>query len=604
MSAPPIDVRVTNVPPPPQPGKSLIRWICTHNPFYIISAGLFFAGLRISFGDVARDEDTWGLMSGLAGYMLLLAATACLLVRFGNVWEDVRTVLLLVVLMFLATSVTFDEQLVVDPARGRICYLLGFILSIVVSEALLRGMRLMLPALFRVPYYLILALFFLYPVAIQPLVECPATVEMMWALYAFSAVAGVVFLTLLPAIRRGPEYVRRNGSPWRWPLYPWALFGLLAAAVPARAVLLCWSMLLPEGRQRSYLIFGPYFLVPFGLALAILLLEIGIVARSRALLRGMLVGAAGLLLLAQAGRPDDPLYTGFVREFTIWFGGGPFWTTLVGLTAFYVYAAIRRVPMATEALTAALVVLAFVAPKSSDSVEAFTQLPLALIAAAGLQLVLGIRKHSAARCLAACSCLVAVVALTPMGPHDGFLRAVAAFHTGLFCLLVLGAVFDTALGRHLRVVAVFLAQLACAAVLIRGVHRPDSIPAWIVWGYPVAMAALLAAYSRLFRHPLSLAVAGLIVIYALIAGGCRGYWWLRQFVIGLDYLAISLGFFVVAVLISLAKARFLHRDLPGPWPGTPPWDGGPPALSPPSEHAIVPETASLAPPVLHLDDVG
>ena len=49
--------------------------------------------------------------------------TACLLVRFVGVWDDVRTVLLLVVLMFLATSVTFDEVLARSPARGVACYL-------------------------------------------------------------------------------------------------------------------------------------------------------------------------------------------------------------------------------------------------------------------------------------------------------------------------------------------------------------------------------------------------------------------------------------------------------------------------------------------------
>ena len=35
-----------------------------------------------------------------------------------RVWNDVRTVLLLVVLMFLATSVTFDELLVMHPSAA------------------------------------------------------------------------------------------------------------------------------------------------------------------------------------------------------------------------------------------------------------------------------------------------------------------------------------------------------------------------------------------------------------------------------------------------------------------------------------------------------
>src|SRR4029077_14040010 len=131
----------------------LARRLSTNNPFYVLSAGLFLAGLWVSFGAQSEAVETWALMSGLAGYTLLLAVTACLLIRFGNVWDDARTILLLVVLMFLATSVTFDEVLVVDPVRGFVCYLGGFLFAIVVSEAVLRGIRLTLPALFRMPYY-------------------------------------------------------------------------------------------------------------------------------------------------------------------------------------------------------------------------------------------------------------------------------------------------------------------------------------------------------------------------------------------------------------------------------------------------------------------
>jgi len=128
------------------------------------------------------------------------------------------------------------------PGRGFACYLGGLLLAVAVSEGVLRGIRLRLPAWFRVPYYLILALFFLYPLALSPLLDGPRSEALLWGLFGFSPAAGLVFLTLLPAIRRGPDYVRANGSPWRWPLYPWVLFGLLACAVPARAFLLCWSM--------------------------------------------------------------------------------------------------------------------------------------------------------------------------------------------------------------------------------------------------------------------------------------------------------------------------------------------------------------------------
>src|SRR5437016_5161215 len=146
------DVHVTSAPPLARRAQGLIRWVCTSNPFYVLSAGLFLLGLWVSFGGQAQVEETGALMSGLAGYTLLLALTACLLVRFGNVWDDVRTVLLLVVLLILATSVNFDEVLVFHPRQGRACCLVGLFVAVTLSEGLLRGIRLSLPALFRVPY--------------------------------------------------------------------------------------------------------------------------------------------------------------------------------------------------------------------------------------------------------------------------------------------------------------------------------------------------------------------------------------------------------------------------------------------------------------------
>ena len=213
--------------------------------------------------------------------------------------------LLLVVLMFLATSVTFDELLVADaregtPARGFACYLLGLAFAVTVSEGLLHGIRLTLPMRFRVPYYLILALFFLYPLAMTRIGDLhePRNEPVMWGLFSFSAVAGLVFLTLLPAIWRGPGYVRKNGSPWRWPLYPWALFGVLAFAVPARAVLLCLSMQ-PIGMGNfDQMIFGFYLPGPdSGLAIAVLLLELGLRFRAHGGVRWIALAIPVVLLL-------------------------------------------------------------------------------------------------------------------------------------------------------------------------------------------------------------------------------------------------------------------------------------------------------------------
>ena len=46
-----------------------------------------------------------------------------------------------------------------------------------------------------------------------------------------------------------------------------SLFGVLALAVPGRAILLCYSMHLIDVQNLYDMTFGPYFLVPFGFAL-------------------------------------------------------------------------------------------------------------------------------------------------------------------------------------------------------------------------------------------------------------------------------------------------------------------------------------------------
>ncbi|MBA4191251.1 MAG: hypothetical protein C0467_24990 [Planctomycetaceae bacterium] len=377
--------------PEPDPGRPFIRWLWTSNPFYVISAGLFLFGLRESFGAGTREVDTWALMGGLAGYTLLLAAAALLLVRFARVWDDVRTVLLLVVLMFLATSVTFDELLMLEPERGIPFNLGGFAFAVLVSEGVLRGIRLRLPALFRVPYHLTLALFFLYPVALTQLPRDGHSEAMLWGLWGFAPAAGLVFLTLLPAIRRGAEYVRDTGSPWPWPFYPWSVFVFLGAAVCGRAFLLCWSMHQPS--RMSDLVFGPYFLVPFGFAITVIVLELGIVSGSRITRWVALAMPAGLVVLAGVGLRTDAIATEFLGHFANRLGGTPLFVALLTAGSFYLYAWVRRVPHAVEGMTAVLAALSVIGPETLTIPNATGTRVGMLVAAVGLQLVLALLRR-------------------------------------------------------------------------------------------------------------------------------------------------------------------------------------------------------------------
>jgi hypothetical protein len=565
------NARAPTAPPPTGGSRGLLHHVCTNNPFYVISAGLFLGGVRLSLGDPSQAEQTWALMSALAGYTLLLAVAAWLLVRFGNVWDDVRTVLLLVVLMFLATSVSFDEVLVLSPERGHICYLVGLLFAVAVSEGLLRGTRLRLPACFRVPYYLILGLFFLYPLAISPLVDDPHGEPILWGLFGFASAAGLLFLTLLPAARRGPDYVRNNGSPWRWPLYPWVLFGLLACAVPARAFLLCWSL----HRLGAYggldrLVIGPYFLVPFGLCLTVLLMEIGLASGRRGAVWAALVAPVGLAVLAATGHRSEALYQDFLNLFTARLGGGPLFLTLVASAGFYACAAVRRVPTAVDWLTASLAALAFVGPETHQFDQLVAPQPLPLLAAAALQLGLGLWRRNSCRYLIGTG-LAALAALS-FPVEDSPVRGPLAFHAGLFVVLLVGAAFDDALARLLRIAGAVVVLVVCMVVMFTRIDVSFLVPPEANETYPLVMAAFLAAYSQLIRHRPALVMGTVVLAGWMAQAGWRAYCSLRVLVAGLDYIALSLALLGLAVAISLnksgARSRWIaaRRQKPPPLP--------------------------------------
>lgn len=558
------DVQCGSAPPSLAAGsRGLARWVCTQNPFYVLSALLVCLGLWDSFGSHADAAQTWAMLSGMAGYTLLLATTACLLVRFVGVWDDVRTLLLLVVLMFLATSVTFDEVLARSPTRGVACYLAGLLIAVAISEAMLRVMRLALPPLFRAPYYLILALFFVYPVAITPLLDRPASEALSWALFGFSPVAGLTLLTLLPAVRRGRDYVRDNGSPWRWAWYPWTLFGVLAFGAGARSALLCWSMHhVPLGVAEPY-IFGGYFLVPLGLAIGVVLLEIGLVERLRAAVATAMFVPFVLLALAMVGHRPETFYQGFLTQFSTRLGGTPLYLTLLASAAFYAYAALRRVPLATDAFSGLMVALAFVSPTTLDLDSLVAPRPVPLLVAGILQLGLGLRRREAWRCLAGACCLVVPASIAWPGTIANAHRGAIVFHLILAAVLVIGTVCDDRLGRLLRSSGAAMALLGSLVVTMGGLDRDGRVPTWVVEVYPLVMSALLAGYGFLFAHRISVASAGIILSFWLVATGWRGYSALRQVIVGIDYITVGMALFSLAVLTSLAKGGVLPWKLAG-----------------------------------------
>lgn len=557
MTAQPAGLRPPSAPAP-RPASRIVRALYTHNPFYVISADLVFIGLRMSFDPSAKAFDTWALIAGLVGFTLLLAVTACLLVRFGRVWDDMRSVLILVVMMFLAISATIDDVLILRPGVGLALAVGGLAFAVGLSEGLLRGMRLGLPALYRGPYYLILALFFLYPVALRPLLARPDDATSHWALFGFATAAGLAFLTLIPAIRRREGYVRGNGSPWRWPLYPWTLFFFLGLGVCARSYYLCISLHNVDG-YRS--IFGPYFLVPFGFAIALLLLEAGLASGRVGVTRFALLLPCGLVALAMAGHRPDPVYERFLDLFQQGLGVAPPAATLWLSLAFYGCAAARAVPLARGLALATLLALAVVGPATLDPTTLDAPHAWPLVPVALVQGWLAFRRREPWRALVASACLVAACAILPGDSWTADQKVAAALHLAILAALTLGAVAQGWLGEQLRLAGALGLVLALVAVLTGDPHLRAGLPPAVLGGYPLLVAAVAAAYGLLVRGWAFAAIAGAILAGFPLVVGSRAYLALRQHVAGLDRIAVGLASFLVATLISLGKAGVPRRWL-------------------------------------------
>src|SRR5581483_6256916 len=198
----------------PQGARDLARFLYNHNPFYVISAALVLYGLRLSFlgGDAFQ---TRAMIIGLMAFSLLLASTAWLIIRLGNVWNDARTILLIIVLLFVAISVScdlslarFDELRLRDFRSGFENFAGSYLFALIVSEGLLLTLGIALRFWYRVSYHLFLGLFFLYPLAISPLLTESWNRFLPWALFGFSLGAAIALLPLLPAVRRGADCIK------------------------------------------------------------------------------------------------------------------------------------------------------------------------------------------------------------------------------------------------------------------------------------------------------------------------------------------------------------------------------------------------------------
>lgn len=540
----------------------LVRVLYNHNPFYLISTCCVLYAIKRIFRPMEVPYiDPWMLMAALSGLTLLMAVTAWVVVRFGKVWEDARSLMLVLVIMFLAMSISFDEILNLRGASAFWLLAVGWLLSVSITEAIVRLLRIPLPWLFRLPFYLMLALFFGYPALVSPEVTGLGVLATRLRILAFPLVAGLCTLTLIPAVRRGPQFIdnRVTPCPWKWPLLPWTLFGFLGLAVCGRSYYLSISFDTASGHvTQMFTAFGPYALNPFLFAVALVLLEIGFVQRSKLFQNYVLVAAAAAMLICGMAAPtSDPTFLNFLSEMTS-AAGSPLFLTCFAALLLAGYAWFRGVASGELIALAALTGLSVVGRATVSPQTLTTPHPLPLMIVVGLLLIAGVLKRDAFRCFLASSAVCAVVALV-LWNHEMILfrRAVPA-HIFLCSTVAIGTVFRGRVAAFLRVVGAVLVPIV-TFVTTKAFYE-FGVPETLCAAYLFTMTAAASGYAIAFRSMLFHAAAATNLILGGIWGGYAGLQILAR-TFGREVVAaVGVGFlcFAVAALISAHKARAIR----------------------------------------------
>jgi len=539
----------------PIPVFSVARFLYTQNPFYLIGTLLVLFGLQQCLGREPHLATSGLLTAMLAGYTLLLAGIAAVVIRWGQIWDDARTILLVIVLMFFMLSASLDVHLVTEPVTGTLLLAASLLLAIGLCEALLCGLRIHLAARYRLPYYLLLALLFAYPAVPAWLEQFGPPTARPWVLFAFPWLAGLALLTLLPAARSPAWSEPTSGTPWKWPYYPWSLFVYLSIGIAIRSWWLTISFE-PASGEDAY--FRPYFLLPLCLAWSALVLEIGRARDSGgAVATGMLLPLLGLAL-AFPGRGASPVEVAFLDRLAMALGS-PAQLAVGSLLVFYAWTWLRGVRWAEGFLIVVGLAAGMIGRDTLDlsSLTRPQPLPLAAVAA-GLFAVAAVKRstwRAVASGILICAGLRHVA--LPMAAGDLWFWQ---WHAPVVAILVLTVLFDDDLAKELQQLAW---RGAPAVALVAATVYPWALPQLSIGTLTIFLVLLLATSVALWfkqrETPLLAATAT-----TLVANGLAHWRWLYLLLeksvlaAGLPWLALGMAIVLVALGISLAKMGLWH----------------------------------------------
>jgi hypothetical protein len=539
--------------------SALLKFAYTQNPFYLVGTFLVLFGLQQCLGNEPNLAASGLLVSLLVLYTVLLAGMAVVIIRYGRVWEDARTILLIIVLLFFMLSASLDIHLLYMPLVGTCLLSAGLLFAIGLSEALLRTLRIGLAAQYRLPYYAMLGLLFLHPVVTAWVSYYALYSARTWAIYGFPTLAAVALLTLLSAARTRAEDEPATGTPWRWPLYPWSLFVFLTLGFVIRS---WWVTISFEAILGTEPCFRPFFLLPIVLAWSALLLEMG-KARENALAQGF--GLALPLLGLILGFPgvgsttlEVSLYNGLASSVA-----SPPQLAVWSLLILYAWAWLRKVAVA-EVFVIGMALLTSVIGRQTFDWQTLAQpQPLVLALVAGSVLALAVSRKSTWRALVCV--MMAVAAARFSGAQVGSGLWFWQWHAPLLAFLGLAAVFSDDFAHFLRQLAW---RVAPALAVVAALVYPWVMPGLTEPALASYLGLLLLVSIALWQREKEVAPLGasFVTLAANLLAHLRHlYLLLGQTVLadGLPWLTAGIALVTLAFLISLLKM--------GLWPWTLRW---------------------------------
>jgi hypothetical protein len=443
-----------------------------------------------------------------------------------------------------------------------------FMFAFLTSETLRRSLKIKIPTSPLIVYYALLALFFFYPCLPGYLLdrnEADKT-PVIQAIMGFQVLASILFLCLVPAVRKGAAYFKDNGTPWKWPWFPGVLFGVLGFAVCCRTYFLSISFIAGKGVGPFSNLengFDLYMLIPFAFAIAILATEYLISTGNRKLQTfALAIPAVFYMLLTPFGMTNSLIHREFVQVVT-GSTGSTFLLAIIASAVFYIYVWIRKIPNADFGLLLTLLIVSLGNYETGILTAAGISnlIPISIIGI--IMIIKGFLKLNSAWLMSGLICLLWVSCKffdhTWYAMHHGAIP----IHLGYLGALVLAFCFRDKFAEWLRVACAPVIPLVFFTVIFFHSRIAPGASGLILAPYLILLGLLPFAGYFAFRHKNWLYGAALNIGFATLYGVIHLYRFIYQLEIkGLGFLFWCAVAFIMALCISLIKGGLIPQ-----WPG-------------------------------------